>query len=145
LAIALQIDKFDTATRAQFPDRLPDSRDFLQAEAISVVRTCEAESRCAFRRVVFYPKCAFSHLKTQTPPAPNARTCLAYGEETHFVPFSTERTGVSGITPLRRRANVSRPVSSHFPSTAAFAHSAHFWSQSPSENPYQVGCGVSSG
>src|SRR5207302_9381723 len=65
LAISPQNDKFDTAARAQFPDRLPDSRNLPQAEAIAVVRTGEADCRGALRGVLFYTECAFCHLKSQ--------------------------------------------------------------------------------
>src|SRR5882762_8055236 len=45
----------------------------------------------------------------------------------------TERTGVSGMTPPLRLPKVSRPVSSHLPSTARFAQLSQDSVQSPSE------------
>src|SRR5258705_8936994 len=51
-----------------------------------------------------------------------------------FLPLPvTERTGVSVLTPPLRLAKVSRPVSSHLPSTARFAQLSQDSVQSPSE------------
>src|SRR5262245_45012133 len=49
-----------------------------------------------------------------------------------FVP-STSRTGVSGVTPPRRRANVSLPLISHSPFTARRAKVSQSSAHSPSE------------
>jgi alkanesulfonate monooxygenase SsuD/methylene tetrahydromethanopterin reductase-like flavin-dependent oxidoreductase (luciferase family) len=47
--------------------------------------------------------------------------------------FSTSRVGVSGVSPPRRRAKVSVPLSAQVPSTARRANTSHAASQSPSE------------
>ncbi len=47
--------------------------------------------------------------------------------------FSTSRTGVSGVSLPRRRANVSAPFSAQRPSTARSAYRSHAASHSPSE------------
>jgi hypothetical protein len=46
---------------------------------------------------------------------------------------STSRTGVSGVTPPRLRANVSAPFASHSPFTARRAKVSQSSAQSPSE------------
>src|ERR1051326_1644553 len=64
--------------------------------------------------------------------ANGVRSCGGDTMGGHFTSLSfTARTGVSGFMPPLRRANVSRPVSSQRPSTAAFAHLSQTSLQSP--------------
>ena len=61
---------------------------------------------------------------TSDPPADRAH---------HFFFPSTSRTGVSGVTPPRRRAKVSLPLTSHSPFTARRAKVSQSSAHSPSE------------
>jgi len=57
----------------------------------------------------------------------------AAGPRDAYLFFSTSRVGVSGVSPPRRRAKVSLPLSSQVPSTARRANTSQAASQSPSE------------
>jgi hypothetical protein len=87
---------------------------------------------CQLLLVLFRPRaCGFQHrVELFFCHVTSIHSLSAPG---YFPSFSTSRTGVSGVTPPRRRAKVSWPLFSHSPATARRANTSQASDQSPSE------------